>query len=336
MEDRLESALMEILSEVEETGFLAPGWVEENYPVDGEELLGILALDGILRPPELDVNQLGPYAIRREIGRGGMGTVYVADVEDLAADAEMDAVVAVKVIHPHLLVEPHALKRFYREAAIGMRVRHPNVVPTYDVCGAESDGNDVHFLVMAYEEGRTLRSALASDGPLDEASCRRIGVQAAAALAAIHDTGAVHRDVKPANLILRDDGVVKVMDLGVALDQGDVRRLTATGRFVGSWRYAAPEQFAPTETRANGDDAVDERSDLYALGLTLFELATGCHPFEDDRRPGRPPDPSAVAPAADSIRRELSPTFVDVIAQMLQPERRDRIASAQAVIGALA
>ncbi len=269
---------------------------------------------------------LGPYRLCEEIGSGGMGTVYLATVEGAAPGASAGDRVAVKVVHPHLVSKPAFLERFRREAEIGRRIRHPNVVRTLDAGEAAVDGDSVHFVAMEHVEGRTLRALLEEMGRVPEELCRHVGREIARALGAIHAAGAVHRDVKPDNVLITPQHVVKVMDLGVArIDGGDGAKLSQTGAFVGSIQYGAPEQFRSAES-------VDARTDLHALGLTLYELATGLHPFAGgdvhvvlrrllDEKPRR----------CGEVHPQLSPLFEELLAQLLEKDRDRRPASADDV-----
>jgi serine/threonine protein kinase/tetratricopeptide (TPR) repeat protein len=264
---------------------------------------------------------LGPWRLASVLGTGGMGTVYLA--EDGAART------AVKVIHAHLLTRRGFFERFLREADIGKRVRHANVVATLDADAADLDGRAVHFLVMEHVEGRTLRALLGELARVPEELCRHVGREVAKALVAIHAAGAVHRDLKPDNLIVTADHVVKVMDLGVARVADESVRLSQTGAFVGSVRYGAPEQFA-----AGGD--VDGRADLYALGLTLYELATGRHPFDgDDLRVVVRQQMTETPRPAGEVNPQLSPFFEEVLRRLLEKDRDARFASATALLDVL-
>jgi serine/threonine protein kinase/tetratricopeptide (TPR) repeat protein len=272
---------------------------------------------------------VGPYRLVRELGSGGMGTVYLATAERQAAGVVAGECVAVKVLHAHLCTRPGFVERFLREAEIGRRVRHANVVRTLDA-GESAAGNEhLHYLVMEHVEGQTLRALLAELGRVPEELCRHVGREIARALAAIHAGGAVHRDLKPDNVLITKDHVVKVMDLGVARVLGDEMRISQSGAFVGSLHYGAPEQF--TEGRD-----VDGRADLHALGLVLYELATGAHPLGGDdvhvvvrrlldERPRR----------AGEVNPQLSPFFEELLAQLLAKDRAERPADAQTVLGIL-
>ena len=247
-----------------------------------------------------------------------MGTVYRASGE--SGD------VAVKVVHPHLLTQPDVLSRFEREARVGQALDHENIVRTIDVSECDSSGDCQHFLVMEYVEGQTLRDLLNEMGTVPEHLVRHIGEQVARALASIHSAGIIHRDLKPENVLITKDHVVKVMDLGLARIQTEVAKLSRAGEFAGSVLYASPEQFTM------GGEELDGRSDLYALGMVLYELATGRHPA--------PPDDLAAAmhfhlnetPAPPSdIVPELSPLLDATVAALLAKDRDDRFPDADVV-----
>ena len=159
--------------------------------------------------------QLGGYSIQSELGSGGMGKVYLAHDREprLPAVAPQERRrVALKILHPHLLDSPEAVERFKREAEVGQRVQHGNVVRTLDVGSAVAEGVTHHYLVMEYVEGQTLRGLLAELGRVPEELCRHIGREVAKGLEAIHAAGAVHRDLKPENVLITEDHIVKVMD----------------------------------------------------------------------------------------------------------------------------
>ena len=217
--------------------------------------------------------RLGPYQLVSELGSGGMGHVYLAEVMEAAAGLEPGTRVAVKVIHSHLLDRPDRIERFRREAKAGMTVRHPNVVHTYAVGEANHGDSPCHYLVMEYVAGQSLRAMLMEIGRLPEELCLHIGREVARGLEAIHRAGVVHRDIKPENVLITTDQTVKVADLGIARVSDATVELSSTGEFLGSIRYAAPEQFMASSRE------IDARADLYSLGTVLYELATGQHPF---------------------------------------------------------
>jgi serine/threonine protein kinase/predicted ATPase len=265
---------------------------------------------------------LGPYHLDAELGAGGMGTVYLATLVAPAAGLNVGVRVAVKLLHPHLFARPGFLRRFRREAEIGRRVLHENVVRTLDAGEAKLGGETARFLVLEHVEGRSLRALLDELGRVPEELCRHVGREVAKGLAAIHAAGALHRDVKPDNVLVTREHAVKLTDLGVARLADESLRISQTGAFVGSVRYAAPEQFAKA-------DDVDGRADLYALGLTLYELATGAHPFAGDDFPTvlRRQLHDVPRPAGELIP-QLSPFFEDLLARLVEKDRTKRIPSA--------
>jgi len=222
---------------------------------------------------------LGPYRLDRELGSGGMGRVYAATVAGRCPGLDEGTCVALKVVHPHLLEAEGFFKRFLREGEIGRAVRHPNVVRTFNCDQIVQGGTANAFLVMEYVEGQTLRELLVEMERVPEELCRHIAREVCKGLAAIHDVGVIHRDVKPDNVLITADHVVKVMDLGVARLQDEALRLSQTGAFVGSIHYSVPEAFR------EGGKHVDGRADLHALGLVLYELACGTNPYLADDVP---------------------------------------------------
>ena len=270
-----------------------------------------------------DPPTLGPYRLLEQLGVGGMGTVYRAEGPS--------GIVAVKVVHPHLLSTPGYFKRFLREAEIGRTIRHPNVVRTLEADAIAWGDQTLHFLVMEYVEGQTTRELLAEEGPVSEELGRHIGREASAGLAAIHAAGAVHRDLKPSNLMITADHVVKIMDLGVARLAEEAVRLSQTGDFLGSVPYAAPEQFG---TKA----PVDHRADLYGLGGLLYELLAGEPPFTDRDNLGLLHAALHEEPLRLSRRNpQVSPFLEEVVHTLLAKRPEDRFESAtevRAVLGA--
>jgi tetratricopeptide (TPR) repeat protein len=292
---------------------------------------------------------LGPYRIDAELGAGGMGRVWRATVVRATAGLSKGSVVALKVVHPHLMDSPDFFKRFVREAELGRTVVHENVVRTYDAVALRGR----HALVMEHVEGQTLRSLLEELDRVPEELCRHIGREIARGLAAIHAVGIVHRDLKPENVIIsrcaapehdhaverrgsktggsearvhhRCDHVVKIMDLGVARLVDEAARLSQTGAFVGSVHYAAPEQF--------GADGVDHRADLHALGLVLYELAGGAHPWLDDDYRVVLKKATHDAPRRISeINPQVSPFFEELVHKLLAKRPDERFASANEVV----
>jgi eukaryotic-like serine/threonine-protein kinase len=206
----------------------------------------------------------GRYAFERELGRGGMATVY------LAQDLRHDRPVALKVLHPELAVSLGD-DRFQREIKLAARLQHPHILTVYD--SGESEGR--FWFTMPYVEGESLRDRLRRERQLPLEDALRIAQQAAQALQYAHDHGVVHRDIKPENLLLTRDGNTLVADFGIAraLSSGAAEsRLTETGLAVGTPAYMSPEQAA-------GDRGVDARTDVYSLGAVLYEMLAGEPPY---------------------------------------------------------
>ncbi|HVS02590.1 MAG TPA: serine/threonine-protein kinase [Thermoanaerobaculia bacterium] len=217
-------------------------------------------------PPE--PNQIGRYRIQRELGRGGMGVVY------LALDPELDRTVAIKRIQLPPAVDERQrdelARRFRREAKSAARIRHPGVVVIHDVGRI---GGDL-FLVMELVEGESLADRIRRGAFPSRREALELTASAAEALGAAHRAGVVHRDVKPANILLGDDGRVLLTDFGVARSLDEGSDLTRTGMVVGSPAYMAPEQLR--------GEPVGGRADLFSLGVVLYELLLRKRPFPSD------------------------------------------------------
>ncbi len=236
------------------------------------------------------------YEIEQLLGHGGMGSVYRAKQLDL------DRTVAIKVIHPHLADEEDFRARFRSEMRLASRLDHPNVVPVYEA--KELDGQA--FIAMALIPGENLARLIAREGALNPARAVEILGQVASALDAAHDKGIIHRDVKPANVLL--DGRVRhayLSDFGIAKSLEATKGVTGTGFGVGSIRYVAPEQAENQEP--------DRRTDVYSLGVVFFEALTGQLPFDEgsdafmlmEKLNSNPKHPSDVNPALDPIFDEV-------------------------------
>src|SRR5215470_10271374 len=207
------------------------------------------------------------YYLESKLGVGGMGTVY------RAGRLRIGDRVAVKVLHPDRMADPHAVERFRREAQTASRLKHPNVVTVYDF-GVSREG--LNYQVMELAEGVSLRSLVHRHGRPAETVAAEIIRQVCAALDETHRQGIVHRDIKPENILVQTipGGLkVKVLDFGIAaLRDVKAGRLTRTGAVVGTPHYMSPEQCLGEE--------LDGRSDIYSLGIVLFEMLTGVVPFD--------------------------------------------------------
>ncbi len=202
------------------------------------------------------------YQIIRTIGEGGMANVY------LAYDTILDRNVAVKILRGDLAEDEKFVRRFQREAIAASSLSHPNIVEMYDV--GEDDGK--YFIVMEYIEGRTLKSLIKRRGALTLPECIDIMLQLTSGIACAHNSYIIHRDIKPQNVMILDDGRVKITDFGIAMALNN--ELTQTNSVMGSVHYLPPEQ-------ANGSGSTI-KSDIYSLGILMYELITGKLPFKGD------------------------------------------------------
>jgi WD40 repeat protein len=293
----------------DEAAPLGEKWSEIDFTVENLE-----AADD----PNL-LGRLGGYDVLEILGRGGMGVVLKA------FDRELKRCVAIKVLAPHLAHSSLAKKRFAREAQAAAAVVHPNVLAIHQV----QAGGRLPFLVMPLVAGESLAERLANQGILELKEILRIGMQAAAGLAAAHDQGLVHRDVKPANILL-EIGIDRAVltDFGLARAADDVS-MTRWGIIAGTPQYMSPEQ-------AKGEP-LDGRSDLFSLGCVLYEMATGVSPFRTDSvmatmRRLVDESPQALA----SLNPELPPWFIAIVNRLLEKQPARRFGSAKEVSELLA
>ena len=311
---------------VEELGSFEDTLTTEIAPDDPAALADALVASEKLTPFQAEVLlgeapaplRLGNYLLLDRVGSGGMGQVHKAIHE------RMNRIVALKVLPPLLAMDEGLVKRFRREVQVAAQLHHPNIVTAYDA--DEADG--LHFLVMELVDGRDLEAIVEEHGPLGIDEALACVEQAAEALEYAHGRGVLHRDVKPANLLRHEDGRVKVLDMGLARLESS-EGLTTTGEVIGTVATMAPEQ---------GDDvhAVDERSDVYALGCTLYFLLTGAHVYEGDS-----PLKVLLAHARDPIpdlkaaRPDAPDGVVALFRSMVQKRREDRPQTMRAVIEAV-
>ncbi|HKQ99151.1 MAG TPA: protein kinase [Pyrinomonadaceae bacterium] len=273
--------------------------------------------------PEMDFgHEVGPYRIVELLGVGGMGEVY------LAQDARLGRAVALKILLAYFAADDARLRRFQREARAASALNHPGILTIYEV--GEADG--VHFISTEFIDGHTLRELIRDEG-LSLAEVLDIAAQVAAALAAAHAEGIIHRDIKPENIMRRNDGLVKILDFGIAkLTEQQffetsseaptiIKAQTEMGVVMGTAGYMSPEQ-------ARGL-TVDERTDVWSLGCVLYEMITGRAPFAGATRMDtlvavleREPPPLFSQPA-EELPEELA-QLQQITARALRKERDER------------
>jgi eukaryotic-like serine/threonine-protein kinase len=258
----------------------------------------------------------GRYRITSRIGTGGMADVYCAHDEHLGRD------VAIKVLHRRFAQDQQFVERFRREASAAAGLQHPNVVNVFD--RGEYDGT--YYIAMEFLRGRTLKELIAQEAPLDQMRALDITVQILRAAGFGHRRGVIHRDFKPQNVIVDDEGGVKVTDFGIA--RAGASEITETGSIMGTAQYLSPEQ-------AQGTSAA-EPSDLYSIGVMLYELLTGRIPFDGEsavavalRHLTEPPPP------VHTLRPDVHPALEAVVNQALAKDPHQRFQDADSFIAAL-
>lgn len=238
------------------------------------------------------INQIANrYEIISLIGQGGMADVYKAK------DSILNRIVAIKVLRAKLSEDPMTLVRFQREASAASRLSHPNVVDIYDV----GEYNGMHYIVMEYIRGRTLKQLVGLRGALSVEEAVHIMRQLTSAVAHAHEHNIIHRDIKPQNVLVKDDGTIKITDFGIAV-AGDAVQLTLNNAVMGSAHYLAPET-------AQGKNP-DPRIDIYSLGIVFFELLTGSVPYN-----GKTPTEIAIKHLREPIPfvRDFNPAIPQAI-----------------------
>ena len=256
------------------------------------------------------------YEMQQRIGRGGMADVY------LARDVLLDRLVAIKVLFPEFATDPAFVERFRREAQSAANLNHPNIVSVYDW----GRSNNTYFMAMEYVPGRTLADALRDIGPISATKAAEVGIEVAAALSFAHRNNVVHRDIKPGNILIGSNGQLKVADFGIARALGSAADtgLTQHGAVMGTAAYFSPEQ-------AQGGQP-DPRSDLYSLGIVLYEMVAGRVPFTGE---------NTVAIAYKQVHDQPTPlnqyapdvprAFEAIVARLLTKDPARRYPTAEAV-----
>jgi len=306
---------------------IAP-WRDQTGPVS-EDLAEALVTGELLTGWQLEQIRkgkskgftLGKYRLLRLLGAGGMSSVYLAENPTLRQR------VAIKVLPIKRVEQSSYLARFEREAQVAFRLSHHNIARAFDL---ETTGN-VHFMVLEYIEGTDLHAKVKAEGPLDVREAADFIRQAAVGLHYAHDEGLVHRDIKPANLMLDKRGTIKILDLGLALDDEEDGSLTREHdeKVLGTADYLAPEQARDSHT-------ADRRSDIYSLGCTLFYLLTGKPPFstgslgERIRAHMNTPPPNLL-----EKRTDVPPALAELYFRMMEKHPEARPQTAKEVADAL-
>src|SRR5271154_4442402 len=258
----------------------------------------------------------GRYRVISRLGSGGMADVY------LAQDQMLGRQVAVKVLHHHFAEDQEFVERFRREASSAAALSHPNIVGIFD----RGEWNDTYYIAMEYVDGRSLKAIVREQGPLEPATAIDIVIQILRAARFAHRRGVIHRDLKPHNVILDEEGRVRVTDFGIA--RAGASDMTLTGSIMGTAQYLSPEQ-------AQGF-AVTGASDLYSIGVILYELLTGVVPFEGETAVAIAFKQVAAEPYPPSALNPALPASLDaIVLRALAKNPGDRYADADEFIAAL-
>ncbi|MBX3451124.1 MAG: protein kinase [Planctomycetaceae bacterium] len=271
---------------------------------------------------------LGKYRLLQLLGKGGMSAVYLAE------HTVMRRRCAIKVLPTKRVTDSSYLARFHREAQAVASLDHPNIVRAYDVDHQTDNETEIHFLVMEYVDGMSLQEYVVKHGPLPFRDSVEYIRQAALGLSHAHKAGLVHRDVKPGNLLLANNGVVKVLDLGLARffddsDNTDALTIRHDEKVLGTADYLSPEQALDSHT-------VDARADIYSLGCTLYFMLCGHPPFTEGTLAQRlMAHQTKEPPTIESQRADIPPTLAAVLRKMMAKQASDRYASAEELSEAL-
>ena len=276
----------------------------------------VASMVGIIEPGTTFGNR---YEVKEVLGVGGMGVVY------RAMDRELGEVIAVKTLKPELLTnDPTALERFKSEIRLARRISHRNVVRTHDI----GDISGTYFITMEFVEGKSVKDLVRLRGRLPVPAVLTIAKQLCRALEVAHEQGVIHRDIKPQNMVVQPDGVLKVMDFGIARLATRVRGVTQAGMVIGTPEYMAPEQLL-------GDD-VDHRVDIYAAGVVMYECLTGQLPFSAET-------PISLvaklleteAPTVRSVAPDIPEAISQLVARTMSRDRTARPATAEELYKAI-
>jgi serine/threonine-protein kinase len=263
--------------------------------------------------------QVDRYLLLDLIGHGGMGRVY------LARDTRLNRLIALKILAPERMSNSRAIARFQREARVGAQLQHENLVRIYDF--GESNGR--YFLVMEFIDGKTVGSLISAQGSVPPLSAARIVRQIALGLEHAHRKGLIHRDVNPYNILITQEGIAKLADLGLAIDLAEEGRVTRDGATVGTFDYLAPEQ-------ARHSHAADTRSDIYSLGCTLYHMISGQVPFPSPSLPEKLFAHQVLQPRSlNEVIPDIPLGLAEVVQRMMRKAPEERYATPLEVAQAL-
>ena len=283
--------------------------------------------DPAAKPRFPDGQLVSHYKILRHIASGGMGEVYLAE------DQKLHRNVALKILPEHMSLDKERLRRFQREAKAVSALNHPNILTIFEF----DDDNGTHLFVSEYVAGNTLRQTLRQTR-LSVREALDIATQTLSALQAAHAAGVIHRDIKPENIMIRDDGYVKVLDFGLAKltkplpgDEEPMLRdafLSTPGLIMGTSGYVSPEQAR--------SGPVDARSDVFSMGVVLFEMLTGASPFAAESRADMMAAIVQIDPRPPGeVNDDVPPELDRIVLRMLEKSRSDRYQSAAEVLNDL-
>lgn len=317
----------ELLELIERSGLLLPDALARihaelpNLPSEPIKLATLLVKRGLLSKLQARLLLsgkykgfiIGPYVIRDEIGKGGMGAVYLAEHRSLRRQ------VALKILLGDKVNQPGAVDRFFREARAAAALDHPNIVRVFDV-GQQGES---YYLVMEYVPGTTLDKIQEKETTLPYEKAADYIAQAAAGLQHASEKGFVHRDIKPANLMVTPDGVLKILDMGLARSlckTDDVTGIKDRDAILGTADYVSPEQ-------ALGGSDLDIRSDIYSLGATFYTLLVGRPPFPGNVAQKLIHHQQTPAPRPSATDPTIPEGISDIIVRMMAKKREDRFQS---------
>jgi serine/threonine protein kinase len=286
-----------------------------------KETRGEPAVGKTIKVPTFEISRgnlfAGRYEIIEELGAGGMGKVFKA------YDQKVKEVIALKLIRPEIGVQEKHIERFRNELKFTRKLTHKNICRMYDL----GEEDYIHYITMEYVSGENLKRFVRRAGPLTSGKAISIAKQVCEGLAEAHLQGAIHRDLKPQNIIIDEDGNAKIMDFGIArFVQMD--RVTGSGVMIGTPEYMSPEQVDLVE--------VDKRSDIYSLGIVLYEMVTGKVPFEGETALSIAMKHKTEKPKnARELNAQVSPGMAAIISKCMQKDKAMRYQSAEELLGDL-